>query len=114
VAGALLGVTLLSAFCIAVGPRSLKKRLTRQLKKRSRRLLRLREVWFAAGMGTKLKLCIGLCQCLFAIPSTYRVGVPEGARHLLRPVELVRQPDRTVSNPAKPIYFASLYRLKFI
>ena len=51
---------------------------TRKGEKWLKRVRRFRKLWRRAGMPTKLKMLVGVFQCIAAIPSVYNLNTPPG------------------------------------
>ena len=53
----------------------------------------VRAIWHDAGMRYKVKMLVGLYQCIAAVPSAYNVQPPIGLEHLTRWVYLLELPS---------------------
>eukprot|EP00966_Prymnesium_polylepis_P060440 1402463-Prymnesium_polylepis.1 len=53
---------------------------------------RIRGIWAKAGMQFKIKLVVGLYQCIAAIPSVFDVSAPPGLEHYTKWINILEMP----------------------
>ena len=71
------------------------------------------KLWRKAGMRSKVKLFVGLYQCIAAVPSVYDVVVPSTLDHLTRWVDLIELPSDLGVNLIIPAECFGSYRRWF-